>query len=112
MKNYESLPNALDDLRKRGYEADFSIDTFGLYCGDLDLRLDPEDFHVDEIYRFEGNISPDDSAVLYAISSSAGMRGTSVNGYGAHSGDLSDEMARKLHNHSAMQPIAGSDDTH
>ena len=63
MKSYESLSDALDDLRKRGYEADFGIETIGLYCGDLDLRLDPEDFHVDEVYPFEGNISRDDSAV-------------------------------------------------
>ena len=49
MKNYESLVAALDDLRKRGYAADFATDTICLYCGDLDLRLDPEDFHVDEV---------------------------------------------------------------
>ena len=103
MKNYESLVDALDDLRKRGYEADFATDTICLYCGDLDLRMDPEDFHVDEVYRFEGNISPDDSAVLYAISSSTGMKGTLVDGSGVHSGNLSFEMARKLKNHPAMQ---------
>jgi hypothetical protein len=109
MKSYESLADALDDLRKKGYEADFGIETIGLYCGDLDLRLDPEDFHVDEIYRFEGNISCDDSAVLYAISSITGVKGTVVDGYGVHNGNLSDEMAMKLKNHPAMQAVAGND---
>lgn len=103
MKNYESLVAALDDLNKRGYEADFATDTICLYCGDLDLRLDPEDFHVDEVYRFEGNISPDDSAVVYAISSSTGVKGTLVDGYGSHSGSLSFEMARKLQNHPVLR---------
>ncbi len=102
MKNYESLVDALDDLRKRGYEADFATQTVCLYCGDLDIRLDPEDFHVDEVYRFEGDSNPDDSAALYAISSSTGVKGTLVDGYGAYSGNLSFEMVKKLQNHAAM----------
>ena len=102
MKNYESLVDALDDLRKRGYEADFATETVCLYCGDLDIRLYPEDFYVDEIYRFEGNSDPDDNAVLYAISSSTGVKGTLVDGYGAYSGNLSFEMAKKLQNHTAI----------
>ena len=102
MKNYDSLIDALDDLRKRGYEADFATQTVCLYCGDLDLRLDPQDFTVDEFYRFEGDSNPDDNAVIYAISSANGVKGTLVDGYGAYSSNLSFEMARKLKNHSAI----------
>src|ERR1700741_3899614 len=97
MKNYESLVDALDDLKKRGYEADFATETICLYCGDLDIRLDPEDFHVDEVYRFEGNSNPDDSSVLYAISSSTGVKGTLLDIYGTYSELLNFEMARKLY---------------
>ena len=102
MKNYESLANALDDLRKRGYEADFDTDTICLYCGDLDLRLDPEDFHVDEIYRFDTNSSPGDSSVLYAISSSTGVKGTLIDREGSSSASLNFQMARKLQGQPAM----------
>jgi hypothetical protein len=97
MKNYESLVDALNDLKKSGYESDFGIQTICLYCGDLDLRLDPEDFHVDEFYRFEGESNPDDNVVLYAISSSSGVKGTLVDAYGAYSENLSFDMAKKLH---------------
>lgn len=96
MKNYESLVDALSDLQKRGYDADFGIDTNCLYCADLDLRLNPEEFNVDEVYRFEGDSSPDDNAVLYAISSSTGVKGTLIDGYGAYSDNMSFEMAKKL----------------
>lgn len=102
MKSYESLVDALDDLKKRGYEADFATQTACLYCGDLDIRLDPEDFTVDEVYRFEENSNPDDNAVLYAISSSTGVKGTLVDGYGAYSDSLTFEMAKKLQAHHAM----------
>jgi len=103
MKNYESLVDALDDLRKRGYEADFATDTSCLYCGDLDLRLYPEQFNIDEVYRFEESSDPGDNVVLFAISSSTGLKGTLVDGYGAYSGKLSFEMAKKLQNHTVMQ---------
>jgi hypothetical protein len=73
MKNYESLDDALSDLRKKGYENDFSTESFCLYCGDLDMRLDPEEFHVDEIDRVERKSNPDTK--LYAISSSSGVKG-------------------------------------
>lgn len=99
MKNYESLTDALNDLKKRGYEADFATQTVCLYCGDLDIRLDPEDFHVDEVYRFEGNSNPDDNSILYVISSSTGIKGTLVDSYGAYSDSLNFEMAKKLQNH-------------
>src|SRR5690349_21072870 len=104
MKNYDSLVDALDDLRQRGYDADFATQTICLYCGDLDLRLNPEEFNVDEVYRFEGDSNPDDSAVLYAISSTNGVKGTLVDGYGAYSGNLSFEMAKKLQNHPLLTP--------
>ena len=78
MKNYELLDDALSDLKKKGYEDDFATESFCLYCSDLDLRLDPQDFHVDEIDRVEGNSNSGDSAAVYAISSSAGAKGTFV----------------------------------
>ena len=102
MKNYQSLADALDDLKKRGYEADFATQTVCLYCGDLNIRLDPEEFNIDEVYRFEGDSNPDDNSVLYAISSSTGVRGTLVDSYGVYSGNLSFDMARKLHQHRVM----------
>jgi hypothetical protein len=99
MKNYDSLVDALDDLKKRGYEEDFATQTVCLYCGDLDIRLNPEEFNVDEVYRFEGDSNPDDSAVVYAISSTTGVKGTLVDAYGAYSISLSFEMIKKLHQH-------------
>ena len=99
MKNYESLAEALNDLRKRGYEAEFEAHPFGLYCSDLDLRLIEEEFNVDETYRFEEDCNPDDNAVVYAISSSTGIKGTIVDGPGVSPGTTSFEIAGKLHYH-------------
>jgi hypothetical protein len=100
MKNYDSLVDALNDLRKRGYTADFTTDTTCLYCGDLDMRLNPEEFKVDEIHRVESNSNPDDNAVIYAISSSVGVKGTLVDE--AYSDQLTLEMPKKIQTQAAM----------
>jgi len=78
MKTYQSLAEALDDLKKRGYEADFETQSNSLYCSKLDLRLEEEEFHIDEVYRFEGNSNPLDNSVVYAFTSPTGVRGTIV----------------------------------
>ena len=96
MKNYDSLAEALTDLKSRGYEQDFETQPNCLYCGDLDIRLDPEDFKVDEVYRFEGESSPDENTILYAISSSSGAKGTIAETYGTYRENVSFEMAGRL----------------
>lgn len=50
-----SADDVKSDLRKKGYGEDFEFEEnpFGLYNGDLDMRLNPEQFHVDEIDRVE-----------------------------------------------------------
>ena len=96
MKNYKSLIDALDDLRNRGYAADFATDSVCLYCGDLDIRLAPEYFHIDEVHCFEAGSSPDDNSVIYAISSITGIKGTLIDAYGPCSATMSFEMAKKL----------------
>jgi hypothetical protein len=76
MKHYESLNDALNDLREKGYTADFARDTVCLYCGELDIRLDPEEFHVDEVYRIDGNAGSGSASLLYAITATSGVKGT------------------------------------
>ncbi|MBS0032109.1 hypothetical protein ACTJJ0_03120 [Chitinophaga sp. 22321] len=81
MEKYSSFAAALSDLKRRGYEADFTAETetVCLYYGELDMRMDPQEFHVDECYRFDCDSSYDSNAVLYAISVPvSGIRGTLV----------------------------------
>jgi len=100
MKNYESLVDALRDLKTRGYTQYFEMEYFTIYCGLLDIRLTPEEFTVDETYRFEDDSTPDDSSVLYVISSKDGkIKGTLVDAYGVYAENMSFDMAMKLENH-------------
>lgn len=98
MENYRSTSEALEGLRKRGYEADFTTDTICLYCGDLDMRLNPGEFKVDEEYRFEGDTGHDEDAIVVAITSSSGVKGVLVDGYGSYVEDVSLAKAKQQRN--------------
>jgi len=96
MKTYESLVDALVDLKNRGYKEDFKKEPTRIFCYVLDLWIAPEQFNVDEVYRFEANSSPDDSSVLYAISSYTGIKGTLVDAYGVYAGSMNFKMAQEI----------------
>jgi hypothetical protein len=96
MLNYDSINEAEADLKKRGYTVDFDLKPDGLKCNSLDIKLHPEEFTIDEHYRFEGDSDPDESSVIYAISSSQGIKGTLTDAYGVYAANVSPAMASKL----------------
>jgi hypothetical protein len=96
MKTYETLTEAIRELKLNGYVHDFNLHPEWIECPPLKLKMGPKDFHVDEVHRFEGATNPDDSAVLYAVNSWAGVKGLIVDAYGAYSATLSREMIEHL----------------
>lgn len=96
MKNYANLIEAINDLKARGYNNDFNLKPHCLECTTLQLQLHPEDFEVKEVYRFDGDSSPDDNSVLYAIESDKGIKGILIDAYGTYAEAISPEMAAKL----------------
>ena len=96
MKYYNTLSEAIDDLKKRGYREDFNLKPHGIECPSLSLELHPENFAVDEFHRFEGMSNTDDNSIVYAISSNDGVKGTLVDAYGVYSDSLTESMIKKL----------------
>jgi hypothetical protein len=94
MYAYDTLSEAVNDLKKRGFDLDFNLQENCLIChGD---KFDVNNFEIAEVYRFEGNTDPSDEAVVYAIQSVNGVKGVLVNGYGISAETMSSEMAKKL----------------
>jgi len=97
MKTYDTLSNAILDLQKRGYTEDFNLKSDCIECKALDYTMYAEQFEVDEMYRFEGDSNPDDSSILFAISSDTfKLKGLLVDAYGAYATPLNTEMIQKL----------------
>jgi hypothetical protein len=97
MYTYETVSEAVNDLSKRGYLDNLRMGAECLHCDERELQLNPEEFHIDEVYRFEGITDPADETIVYAISANDGsVRGTLVNAYGAYSDSASEDLVNKL----------------
>lgn len=97
--SYETLSEAVNDLQKRGYTTDFLIseekDCF--LCKQGTLELSPDEFCIDEVYRFEGMTDPGDESILYAVSSDKhNLKGLIINSYGADFGYRASQLVKKL----------------
>ena len=96
MYTYETVSEAVNDLTKRGYTYNFQNCEGGIECTFPKIKLTPENFKINEVYRFEGNTDPADEAVVYAIESKDGIKGVLVNGYGISTNSVVDDMIKKL----------------
>lgn len=97
MYNYDSVSQAITELRSRGFTEDFNLAENCLICHEE--KFNAEDFDITEVVRFEGDSDPGDEAIVYGIESKKGIKGILVNGYGYSSDSMSDDIARKLSMH-------------
>ncbi len=95
-KTYDTLVEAIKDLKNLGYNQDFNLKTDRIECVNPQSEYLPDAFIIDSVYRFEGMTNPDDSSVLYALSTSDGKKGLMVDAYGAYAEALDQEMIKKL----------------
>lgn len=76
---------ALGRLEQRGLEGALLARLGGLLGGSGDDAVAPEEFMVNEVVRFEGEIDPGDEPVLFSMHSMDGRaRGTFVASYRPH----------------------------
>ena len=96
MYTYDTLSEAINGLKERGFTIDFNLEHDSIICHETPLSLKANEFEIAEVYRFEGNSDPADEAIVYAIESKHGDKGTLVNGFGISADLLSNEMVEKL----------------
>ncbi|WP_290790121.1 phosphoribosylpyrophosphate synthetase [Flavihumibacter sp. UBA7668] len=94
--NTTTVTDTLNTLNKEGYVLDFNLKSDCVECKSLNLQLYPADFIIDKFFRFEGASNPDDSSIVYAISSKDGLKGTLIDAYGVYADSLTTEMINKL----------------
>ena len=100
MKTYDTVTEALKDLKLRGFTIDFNIAFDKIICSENKICLNPNEFEITEVYRFEGETDPGDENVVYAIESKDGnVKGTMSSAYGTYAESISTEMIQKLSMH-------------
>jgi hypothetical protein len=96
MNHFETLTEAMEDLRDRGYTHEFAPKKDFLIEKSTETKLRGEEFNVDEFHRFEGTSDPGDEMTLYAITTNSGMKGVFVSAQGTYSNEVSSELMAKF----------------
>ena len=109
MKTYDTVTEALKDLKLIGFTIDFNIAFDKIICSDNKICLNPNEFEIVEVYRFEGETDPGDQNVVYAIKSKDArpdrpfgrgiIKGSMSSAYGMYAESTSSEMIQKLSMH-------------
>lgn len=81
---YDTVSEALDKLKSRGYEYDFNLKGARLTCDQLNREWEKDKLSIDEVHRFEGDSDPADEAIVFAITTEDGTLGTFVDAYGTY----------------------------
>jgi hypothetical protein len=96
-QHYDTLLDAVNDLKKRGFTYDFMEQKDKLFCTEKQCNFNPEEFEIVEFHRFEGISDPEDNSIVYAISSEKNnIKGLLVNAYGAYSDTKVSELISKM----------------
>ncbi len=97
MKTYTTLSEAINDLVKKGYTFNFNLKQDFIECVENKSQFHPEDFEIDEVYRFQEMSDVDNESILYAISSTDNqVKGLLVNAYGMYASATSAKLVEKL----------------
>ncbi len=100
MENYDTVVAALNGLKARGFTHDFNIDFNNIICAEKNICLNPDEFEITGVYRFEGETNPSDEDVVYSVESKDGeIKGTITSAFGMYADSISNDMIQKLSMH-------------
>ena len=83
-KLYTSMTEAIQELKERGFTANFEFLDKAFRDVDSGRTSKAEDLTIVEHYRFEGVSDPDDMSVVYAIESDDGTQGIIADTFGVY----------------------------
>ncbi len=97
MKNYDTVVEAINGLKAKGYTVDLNIAFDKLITADKKITLNPHEFEIVEVHRFEGATNPSDEDVVYAVESIHGnIKGVLTSAFGLYAEPMDDSIVKKL----------------
>lgn len=92
----KTLSSCTRKLSEEGYTAQFKASKEGLESLDTHQVFSPEDVRIVNFYRFEGESDPSDNAILYAVETNTGEKGTLTDAYGVYTDLKVSEFVKKV----------------
>lgn len=83
--NWQTVSETLNELAQLGFTANLSVIGNRLRVVETGKTFESGDVVIRRVRRFEGVSDPDDMAIVYAIETTGGIRGTVVDGYRVNS---------------------------
>lgn len=93
---YSTLAEAIEELKKSGYSANFRVNENGMLEAANGQKFHASEVKMAEFHRFEGMTDPGDSSILYALETSSGLKGTLVDSYGADASEITSVFMKKV----------------
>jgi len=117
MTSYNNLVEATNDLMKRGYTENLSLEGDTIDDKSKGIHMTADDFVIDEFHRFEGPSNPSDMSIVYAVTSEKyKLKGVLINAYGTYANSSSSAIQAKLNHeqvsdnlHRGDKPVAESE---
>lgn len=110
MITYNNLVEATNDLMKRGYTANLSLEGDTIDDKEQNIHMTADDFVIDEFYRFEGLTNPSDMSIVYAVNSPKyGIKGVLINAYGTYANSSSSAIQAKLNHEQVSENLHRND---
>ena len=110
MKTYNNLVEATNDLMKRGYTENLSLEGDTVDDKIKNIQMKADDFEIDEFYRFEGASNPDDMSIVYAVTSKKyNLKGVLINAFGTYANNSASAIGAKLHHQQLSHKLHGDD---
>lgn len=97
-EDLRTLASCLNLLAEDGYVTQFKAIKNGLKSLGTGKIYQKENVKIDSFYRFEGESDPSDNAILYAIETDTGEKGTLTDAYGLYSDPNVSAFVNEVHN--------------
>jgi len=79
-----TLTERINKATKEGYTDALKITKQGLYSASKNKVYTPDEVKVVDFFRFEGQSDPADSAIMYVIETTDGLKGVLIDAYGTY----------------------------
>jgi len=94
--SYDTLVEAIEALKKRGYRHNFRISDKGMLVEKTEKGYIADEVELHEFHRFEGNTNPADMSIVYAVQTNSGEKGIIVDSYGVYGSEVTSKFMNKV----------------
>ena len=91
-----TLTERVNKAMKEGYSETLKMTKQGIFYESRNKTYLPDEVKVVDFYRFEGQSDPADSAIMYVIETTDGVKGLLIDSYGAYADEYMNKFMAEV----------------